>query len=552
MKRTDMERRYPVVWAMNNIVLPKGKWDFEGRAWQIDIFNDMAKAMVVRKPAQVGMTTIVLAKVLHWAVFHQGNIMYTLPRQTDVTDLVNARFREIVVNSPRIANLVGEVDNVRMKKIGRSIIQFAEASVEPRMMDVDFLVNDEFDLSNQENMELLGARLYASKYQIHYRFSTPTISNFGISALFDISDQKHWVVRCPRCRADIILDWDVHVRTDDTDAWYACDRCDKELTGDVISSGQWVAKYPNREISGYQVSQMICPYIPPSRVLQQRSTMGDKAFYNLCLGLPYDGGRAGLGRSTILNSCFLSGHTSEDHGNGYFLGADQGGKIHVAVGRYDGDIIRIVHLDVLEGDDAFDRLVAIAERYGIRYGIVDALPNRYSAIRACEDTRGRMVTGMVRDSRAVSGLYSTRSERLVYLNKSECFDMLHDYLRSGRIQFYGTAASMDDMVSAAVDSLAGMRRDVETTTSKVGPSQRVIWRHISGDDHFADAIMFMMMAVHIGGRSVRSSIVDIMERVRARKEDSEDELLSQNPHVRSGSNSALQVWKRVMARRKLK
>ena len=189
-----------VEWAVTNIQLPKGaKWDFSDRKWQLDILNDTSKKIVCRKPTQVGMSTVFLIKMLHFADENACRLLYTLPRQDDVYDMVNSRLHDIVTESPYVRTAISEVDNVRMKKFKKSWLHFIEMSVPPRMLDADWMVNDEVDLSNQNNLQQAVSRLDASKYNTHHQISTPTIEGYGIDALYEISDKKQWFVQCGYC-----------------------------------------------------------------------------------------------------------------------------------------------------------------------------------------------------------------------------------------------------------------------------------------------------------------------------------------------------------------
>lgn len=205
----ELEKESALFWSIRNIRLPKGMaWDFSNRAWQAQIFDDPTDDLVVLKPTQVGMTTVMLCKMLHFATYNNVRAMYTLPRQDDVYDLVNGRLERIIADSPTLSSRIGTIDNVRFKTYGQSYLHFMESSVTPRMLDVDILVNDEVDMSNQDNLEQYVARLDASLHRIKYRISTPTIPNFGISSLYDDSDQKRWLVKCPSCNHYQELDWE--------------------------------------------------------------------------------------------------------------------------------------------------------------------------------------------------------------------------------------------------------------------------------------------------------------------------------------------------------
>ena len=92
---------------------------------------------------------------------------------------------------------LSNVDNVRLKVYGSSYIHFMESTVPPRMLDVDLLINDEVDLSNQDYLEQYIARLDAllrpCLENIHADH-TQLWNTRGIER----STKNTWFVKCPR------------------------------------------------------------------------------------------------------------------------------------------------------------------------------------------------------------------------------------------------------------------------------------------------------------------------------------------------------------------
>lgn len=492
----NLSKRSPLLWSMAHIPLPKGAaWDFTGRSWQIDIFEDVSPMTVFMKPTQIGLTTINLSKYLFFAVHHDCRLMYTLPRQDDVTDLVTSRLDEIIRNSPVLRSLSGNVNNVRMKSLGGSFLHFMEASVPPRMLDVDYLVHDEVDLSNQANLEQYASRLDASAFRELHRLSTPTISSYGIHALYESSDKKKWFVKCPRCNSEFFLEWSLHFKSNSSKSWYACDRCGKEITAETIDDGRWIATgNGNSSISGYSISQMMTPTLtPPARLKQQSESMSPKNFANLRLGEPFAPTVGGISRSGIYSSCFDSGHSRgmQSGDVSYFLGADQGNELHVAIGCKVGNKLFVVHLEKISFESGFERLEYLIRRYRITKGIVDALPNRHSAYQVARNFNGRIRLATFSD---IDSIFREDGDDRVIINKHDAYDNLSDLIDKGRIQFYGSRSGMDSGVSDAVEHLTNMRRDeVVRSTRSGGEINKIVWVN-TGPDHYADTLLYLSIA----------------------------------------------------------
>jgi len=533
----------PFLWSVNNIYLPKGaKWDFSDRAWQIDIFDDMSPTTAVIKPTQIGLTMISVCRYFHFALRHSARLMYTLPRQDDVSDLVNSRVDEMIATSPVLASSLQSIDNVRMKKIGDSFMHFMEASVPPRMLDVDYLVNDEVDLSDQGHLEQYISRLDASKYGEHHRLSTPTIDNFGIHALYQQSDKKVWMIKCPACGIEFEMDWDQNIRDKDGRAWYACAKCDKVLSKETIQGGNWVQTGPSgASVSGYSISQMMTTYIPPEKLLVQSKIMTRKNFYNLRLGKPFTSSVGNISRAVVYDNCFQSKHPHEGSGFGYYLGCDQGNVLHVAIGKLEEGVMKIVHLEEIGFDDGFGRLGELMRKYRIRRGVIDALPNKHSAMSLIKNHKGKLYAATFVDGGEIYKM--KENEQRVLIHKPDGYDNLQEMISSGMIQFYGSRSIVDDTTREAVLHLGNMRRDeVERKSSFGGAVTRIAWVN-TGPDHFADAILYLTIAADSRGGS-GFSVVQIGKRDDDAIEDSG--VVNLNPYA--SKRSITQIRRKGMAR----
>jgi len=387
-----------------------------------------------------------------------------------------------------------------MKKMGDSYLHFMEASVSPRMLDVDYLVNDEVDLSNQDHLEQYISRLDASKFGQHHRLSTPTIDDFGIDALYKISDKKIWLIKCPGCSLEFEMDWDQNIRDKDGKAWYACAKCDLPLSRETIQGGNWVRTgMTNSQISGYAISQMMATYRSADKLFAESKTMTKKNFYNFRLGKPFTGAVGNISRSMVYERCFQSKHPHEGSGFGYFLGCDQGNALHVAVGKSNGDRIEIVHLEEIPFEQGFDRLHELMRKYRIRRAVIDALPNKHTAVDFAKNYPRHAYTATFVES---GDLYKMNDEtQRVIIHKPDAYDNLQNLISGERLQFYGSRSLVDDVTRDAVLHLGNMRRDeVDRKTSFGGSVTRIAWVS-TGADHFADAILYLSIAADSGSNS---------------------------------------------------
>lgn len=531
------EKNIPLLWAVNNVKLPKAApWDFTHRAWQFQIFNDMNKNLVVIKPTQIGMTTVMLVKMLHFATFHNVRVMYTLPRQDDVYDLVNGRLETMFRESEALAKNLGSINNVRFKEYARSYLHFMETSVTPRMLDVDYLVNDEVDMSDVDNLEQYIARLDASEYKYHIKISTPTITSYGIDALFAESDQKYWFVKCPACNHYQMLDWNDNVKRIHGEVMYCCSRCEKQLSAAVIQKGSWVAKFPSRKVSGYSVSQMMVTSIPPQSLWDDSLKMRPKNFHNLRLGKAYTPTTSGFSKEMIIERCLNNTHNKENNGSGYFLGADQGNIIHVVVGKLHEGVVRIVWAEEIPLERGFARLEELIDRYKIRKGVIDALPNRHSA-QSLISKYGHKISMSFYTQGSVT-YTENQMDNIVHINRSDAFDSLQESINAGRYQFYGTRDSVYPEIRTMINHIAALRRDETMKTTVIGgETAQVNWIN-TGPDHYAHALSYMNIAIDMSTSKGGLRVQEVGAR-EAQPDTEEPQRESRNPYAQNATLSRL-------------
>lgn len=493
------ENESTLIWLINNVRLPKSlPWSFENRPWQIDIIEDQSKHITCRKPTQIGMSTIFLGKMLHFADMNTVRAMFTLPRQDDVYDMVNSRLSEIIRESPYIANRIGQINNVRMKQFGRSWLHFAEMSVEPRMMDVDWMLNDEVNLSDQEHLEQASSRMDASKFGYHHKISTPTIEGFGVDATFEQSDKKYWIVKCPYCSYEQSLRWDYNVgHTDKDGAFLMCERCKEKLSKEVVLKGKWIPFNTGKFLySGYQINQLMVTSIDVNKMWYDFQTMSAKNFHNYRLGLPYTPTSGAITHEMLRDNCYFSEHRMQQAASRddvYILGADQGDDIHVVVAKMNKNNggLEIVYANKLSFEEGFDELKRIVKTFNVSFGILDALPNHHTATKTAESLKGRIKIGYFTTT---DRIYTEKEEYKVNINKTDGYDLVVEYIATGKLQFPVKNANSSVLINTISDHLTNMRRDIVTSKTRSGGEiTSHVWKAV-GPDHYADAVLYTVLA----------------------------------------------------------
>jgi len=516
----DSLERDPLLWTLANVSLPRGaKWQFDGeRRWQVNLFTDMSRQIVVRKSAQVGMTTTAICRVFHYLYYYPLYCMYTLPRRDDVTDFVDVYVDPLLSNSPAMQARLRfpdskRVDSRRIKRfvaganpsgsLESSFLIFMEASVEPRMIPVDVMINDEIDRSDPDNIEIFAARQENSAWKINYKFSTPSIEGYGISPYFLNSTQNYWHVRCRHCNHWNRLSWHSNFREPSLSMGphLACERCDSVLRPEDIIDGQWISvgKRGPEVPTGYQVSNLLLPYSRPIERLYEQYLEAKrlKNFFNLTLGEEYTAPTGSITRDTIMNRCFQEPFPMEmmrDGQSQYYIGVDQGNDLYVVVSKRYGNQLRTVRTRRIPFDraDGFGEVAKMIDAYDA-IAVIEAEPNKHSA---------RRVQRMFPHGRVWLSKYNRIANEVainrdtggtVTISKTDAFDDLRDSIAMGRLQLWRDRGYVDPSILTLVDHLTNIKRDEDEIKMQHGATTIGVWKSV-GPDHLAHAQLFAFVA----------------------------------------------------------
>ena len=281
-------------WCSKNIVNEKGlPIEFNRHKIMRSLYGNFSHNLVIKKSAQVGATTFALLKALHLSVYNNITTIYTMPKRGDISDFSQARINPIIRRSK--LSIPINVDNVGLKHIGNSYIYFRGTWGEKEAISVpaDVLIHDEIDRSKPDVIEMYRERLSASDIKIRILLSTPTIKNYGISKLFEESDQRLWIVSCPAGHKQVIRESNIR------DGQFVCVTCGKVLDR---ANGQWEAQNSKSDIAGYHITQLIAPWISADEVIAKKNDYEFKRdYYNFVLGENYAGGEGLVTRLDIIS-----------------------------------------------------------------------------------------------------------------------------------------------------------------------------------------------------------------------------------------------------------
>lgn len=497
-----LKNKYLLHWADDNIFTPKGeKLDWYDHQYLIGIYKDASQNMVIKKGAQIGITTYAMIRALWFADTNNVSIIYTFPTASDVSDFSRARINPMIQASPHLTRIIsGEVDSVGLKQLGNSFVYFRGAWSERQAIavDSDFNIHDETDFSKPNIIEMYKERMSHSKHKFFLALSTPTIPEFGIDYLFERSDKKEWFIKCPKCKEKQILKYPDSIKGNTKEARYACVHCLATITDDARRQGEWVVTGDEDwGVSGYHITQMMAPWISATDILRKEESSrirptaqlsGIKDFYNFCLGEAYGGENQPLNRDLLL-SCIQNKYEIQPSARNTIMGVDQGDINHIViwVKEREGGV-RLVYVGTstnLEKD-----VPNLIDAYGVRFCLIDAMPYKNTArkLSAMYPAKVWLVYYSSSQKEAVKWYKdSEKKEYRVIANKMDTLDSMADKFVTGDAVLPRLSSEVDLLIR----HLCNWAKDKEEKADG-----RVVWVYKKlGSDHLTMATNYAMLGL---------------------------------------------------------
>jgi hypothetical protein len=520
--------RDPVIFAENNLSDEQGDpLDYSvNHEFLKQYLRDFSSELCVIKSSQTGITTSSIVKCLYLANIDQSElwgslfgrrnksgirIIYTFPTERDVGEFSSTRFRPMIQNSERLVKMIGRgIDASLRRRIGRSIVSFRGTQSERQAISTpaDLIVTDELDFSDQVVVDAFDSRLSHSDLRWWWKFSTPTIPNYGIDAEYQKSNQYRWIVKCQHCgrRQQVMYPTSVKKKRvgKSTVSFWGCrsSKCGKELDR---TQGVWVPKYENRDYHGYYIPPSICPWIQPSHIESSRKRYRtEKGFMNYALGRAYSTGEDVITRELLLNRIEFGEGYHPIFDNAVYMGVDQGDILHFTISRSRNNRRETIKTGTRS---SFAEIGALMNEYHVKMCYIDGMPNKKSAQDLASDFYGRVKLVFYHEFIDDDNVRDMpKLEHGVTVDRTGALDMSAESWRSGRSVMV-LDRNIQSIIPMEVDNpdgdgfiqqMGNMTRDEEENvkTGKV----KYVWRR-TGPDHFrhADSYCFLAWQGHQGG-----------------------------------------------------
>jgi len=487
--------------------------------------DEDGQEVVVQKPSQAGVSTWAILSEIHDSRYYGINQIHTLPTIDAVNKFVPSKVNEIVKRNPAIKRIVKEkeVESISQKQFGKGFLYFkgTKSESESLMLTSDRNTYDELDKSEMKSIGIYDSRQegWDSLRQKRY-ISTPTVPNFGINKVFLESDQRYWRFTCGHCKHEQHMTWPDNVSLEKKA--YVCAECQKVLDmrwvrpkskKNPIGTGGWKAKYPNRKRIGYQITQMIIPWISAESLVDYyndaksgRNGATMEYFYNHKLGLPYVSSDSRISKDLILRNLTSRDHTEMNS----CMGVDvQERELYLHIGTEEGVFVIARVQDSEEyqesqgkrGKSKWDRWAELMDVYDVRYCVIDGGYKPHDSIAAANRFPGRVWVNWYKDDPtkakvirwADDGFQEDQKEFeeeiRVLTERDRIIDMLVEDLKGGRIRFF--YGPYDEAVKMLVEHVETTY--ARTVTNSIGlPSREWV---STGKDDLLHALIYFKIAL---------------------------------------------------------
>lgn len=503
-KISQLRELYPTGWVKkygikNEVGMPI---EFKKRKYLYDIYNDISPLQVILKPPQVGMTVAQTLKSFYVAKKMNRQIIYTLPTEGDVQDMVGGSINRIIAQNQILLDWCKDHDTIEQKSIGDSIIFYRGTftAKQAMMIPSGLNIHDEVDASNADVITQYENRLQAQEDGgWRWYFSHPSVAGHGVDIYWQQSDKKEWIITCRHCAKEQILVWPESINHDG--GYFQCKYCKGALEDEWRISGEW--KPTARGIfSGYHISQLMLYNKSAEDIITSFNDprKNEQFFYNYVLGLPYVGSENKITSDVVLKNVVNEVNLQEDR---IIIGVDPGTPIYYTCMNKQGVFYYgqcRLHDDVGKPQDPWDDVRKLLKRWPTSIVMVDGNGDSTMQRRLQLEFPGRVYLVFYRKDRKTKEM-TTWGEKdeigTVRVDRNQYFQWMVEQLRDiGRIRLCGKVEEWTDWAG----HFDNVYREIKTSLDKPGKDVasnygvELIWKR-NGGDHFCHNLLFCLIGM---------------------------------------------------------
>ncbi len=474
--------------------------DFEKRRFLWDMYNDLSPLQVLLKPPQIGATVMNTIKSLYVAKKLGKQIIYTLPTQGDVQDMVGGAINRIIYQNPVLMSWVKDHDTIEQKSVGNSIIFYRGTFTQKQAMMVPSGLNihDEVDASDPNVIVQYETRLQAQEDGgSRWYFSHPSLSGHGVSVYWEQSDKKEWFIICEHCQHEQTLKWEENI--DIARGEYVCASCHGILSDHTRIHGYWKPTGKGN-FSGYHVSQLMLWNKSAKDIINAyNDPLKDKQyFYNYVLGLPYIGSDDKIEPAVVLRNCVDL--VNEQEGR-TIIGVDTGDDyISYVLLNKDGVFFYDTERGITASSNPFDVLRKHLKRFPKSIAVLDQGGELMNTRQLQAEFPGRVfLVYYQKDRKSIEMVRWGENEEYwkVVVDRNRMLTLIVEQIRDiGRIRLNGTRDEWSEFAS----HFGNIYREVIVTNDTKGKDDRAlygneyVWKR-NGPDHYVHALLYAIVGL---------------------------------------------------------
>lgn len=508
-------------WICRHTRISDAPYSFRNHEYQEHIANDLSPTLVAQKPTQIGFSELSVRIMLALCGIRRNfKVIYILPSAKFAGEFAKTRIDTVIETSERLSNMIVRgSDGAMMKRIGSSIMYMGGAATKNQAISrpADCLIMDEVDFANQEVLTSYEGRLAHCENPMRRRFSTPTISGYGINKDLSISDQMRYLVKCscghenaPDFNKDLFIPGfsenygefklftKEHLTSEEinvSEAHLRCQKCHGPLTKALLdpSKRRWVATHTGTQrIRGYEIKPFDLPRYNsiPDLIYRFANYADEEDYWNFCQGEVCDSDENQVSKEIMSNQFTLDATTLPSN---LCMGVDVGrANCHVFIGTQ-GKVFRRFTLNISDGEFHV-QLSNLFKEYKCIQGIIDIGPEA-SIGRTLRAEFGDqwLMCSYRKDIHNDPWYYSVQEDKgVVSMQRTKGFNLLVKAMN--RKQW--TLAPGPDKATV-LNHFVGMKR-VKKDDEEGG--REALWEKV-GDDHYLHSLMYLQVALDVADKA---------------------------------------------------
>ena len=463
-------------WSENYRVMSApfaGKWSFDHHPWLLEMHNAVESKIIGQKAAQMGYTEWAMNMAFFFMDIKGWDVLYVLPTSSDASDFSAARFDTALELSPYLRNFFADVNNVGLKRAGSNILYVRGSHSRSKLKSIPtpVIIFDEVDEMPKGTIALAEERQSGQVETKTLQLSTPTIQDMGINVEFSLSTEDYFHFKCPSCSRFISLDFpDSLVVTADSltdpklkDSYLKCNYCKAKLPHeDKVNflkhkqrggNAHFVSSHTDRDVRGFHVSQfysMAKAGNPANLAVAALKADRDESYaqewYNSKGGKTYTAEGAKI-TDKLITASIKSFKKGQTRVQGYrTLGIDVGSVLHMVVKEFvpgerlpglkvnDYHTARILYEGTSSGSPSdFDEAFDLFHHYGCKTCVVDAEPERRSALQFAQRLWGKVLLCDYIYSQHGREAQVNKTEATIKVNRTSWLDLTLGRYKNGTV-----------------------------------------------------------------------------------------------------------------------